>query len=240
MKKHLIRSSTVAALALFFVICFLGENFAYGAGFLDFPIMGYTSSTVPVTAVMDHDDRVGYMRTYTGEMGTFSDGCLAYENRQNVACTSSNTSKPRAYKRAVGMRWSVPGLNYQDGISESANLYMWYDNHRGYDFLVPRWVPVYASARGALTELTPSWGQITLDHSAYGYPYKTTYTHMQLLIGPLQNPVPRGALIGWVSNVAPPKQAVGTHLHFVVHKKVGGTWKMVDPYGGSGEPVLWK
>jgi len=42
--------------------------------------------------------------------------------------------------------------------------------------------------------------------------------------------------LGWVSNVAP--VYVGIHLHFEVERNTGGQWYEVDPYGGSGEPVL--
>ncbi len=227
MKKHLVYVLAIMAVALF------GLSTAH-AGFLGFPAQGYTPSNAPVTAVVDHDSRWNYIRTYTGESGSYWDGCLAYVNGLNVACNSStNASAPWAYKRPGSVAWSVSGLNYVDA-APGANLYMWYDNHRGSDFAVPQWTPVLASAMGTVIEINGTWGQITLDH---GNGYRTTYTHMQLNL-PLPQTVTKGQHLGWVSNVAP--VTVASHLHFVVTRNTGGQWYTVDPYGGSGEPVLWE
>jgi len=117
---------------------------------------------------------------------------------------------------------------------------MWYDGHRGYDFQVAQWTPVQAAARGKVTNITKDYGQVELDHSGYGYPYKTTYTHMERAGHTVGAVVKKGEIIGWVSNVSRKGEPVGVHLHFVVHRKDGRSWKLVDPYGGSGEPVLWK
>ena len=127
----------------------------------------------------------------------------------------------------------------EGALADGNNVWMWYDQHRGYDFLVKKLIPVLASARGKLDKVDTKWGQVTLDHSDYGYKYQTIYTHMKLNL-PLPKVVKKGSILGWVSNVAPSNQAVGVHLHFVVKKKVGKEWIVVDPYGGSGEPVLWK
>jgi murein DD-endopeptidase MepM/ murein hydrolase activator NlpD len=83
-------------------------------------------------------------------------------------------------------------------------------------------------------EINGTWGQITIDH---GNGYRTTYTHMQLNL-PLPQTVSKGQHIGWVSNIGP--GTVGVHLHFVAKRYKNGTWTLVDPYGGSGEPVLWE
>jgi murein DD-endopeptidase MepM/ murein hydrolase activator NlpD len=111
---------------------------------------------------------------------------------------------------------------------------MWYDGHKGYDYAVKEWTPVYAAARGKLVEIIPKDGQITLDHSNYGYAYRTIYMHMKLVYGPMPSVVPKGFLLGWVSNVYP--QKIGVHLHFGVQKKIGKEWKPADPYGER----LWK
>ncbi len=247
MQRHLIHSCTVVALSISGLI-FLGDSFVDAApsGFLDFPIDGFTSSTAPVTAVLDHDGEQpnGTITTYTGEMGSPTHGCLAYVGGQNVPCTSSNKTATRAFARQKNRQskeqpWTVSAFNYRDD-APGHNIYMWYDGHRGYDYAVQRWTPVYASARGKLNNIDSKWGQITLDHSDYGYKYQTIYTHMELVYGPMPTIVPKGFLLGWVSNVAPKDQPVGTHLHFVVKKRVGSKWVVVDPYGGSGEPRLWK
>ena len=208
------------------------------AGFLQFPATGYTSSNAPVTAVMDHNSSWNYIETYTGETGSYWDGCLAYVNGQNVACdVNTNADAPWAYKRLGGATWSTPGLNYNDDVCDdypTCSKYMWYDNHRGYDFAVPQWTSIGASAAGTIVEINGTWGQITIDH---GNGYRTTYTHMYLNL-PLPQTVSKGERIGWVSDVAP--VTVYPHLHFVVKRSTGGLWYLVDPYGGSGEPVLWE
>ena len=210
----------------------LGTSSAY-AGFLRFPLSGYSSSNAPVTAVMDHNDDIGYLKTYTGETGSYLNGCLAYVNGQNTACTSSNENAPRAYKRPGGASWSTPNMNYIDAAPGN-DIYMWYDNHRGYDFAVSQNTTVRAAAAGTVVEINGTWGQITIDH---GNNYRTTYTHMRLNL-PLPQTVSKGQHIGWVSNVGP--GTVSVHLHFVVKQYKNGVWTPVDPYGGSGEPVLWE
>lgn len=204
------------------------------AGFLRFPVYGYTKSNATVTSVMDHDNTVGSIRTYTGQTGSISDGCKAYVNKQNVACTSSNTSAPRGYKKSGGGAWSVSGMNYADYTDGGYNWYMWYDNHNGYDFGVPQWTQVVASEGGTIVAINSTWGQITIDH---GNGYRTTYTHMYLLL-PQMSTVAKGAALGWVSNVSP--DPIGPHLHFTVRRYLNGVWTLVDPYGGSGQPVLWE
>jgi murein DD-endopeptidase MepM/ murein hydrolase activator NlpD len=196
---------------------------------------------------MDHDGEQpnGTITTYTGETGSPTHGCLAYVGKKNVPCTNSNKNAPRAYARQKNklkeyQKWTVSAFDYRDYVDDSVNVYMWYDGHRGYDYAVERWTPVYASARGKLDNIDRKWGQVTLNHSDYGYVYQTTYTHMELVYGPYPSVVKKGFLLGWVSNVAPKDQPVGAHLHFVVKKKVGKKWVVVDPYGGSGEPRLWE
>ncbi len=60
---------------------------------------------------------------------------------------------------------------------------------------------------------------------------------MYLALPQPQN-INKGALLGWVSNVAP--VYVGIHLYFEVERNTGGQWYEVDPYGGSGEAILWE
>ncbi|OGG58940.1 hypothetical protein A3C89_03580 [Candidatus Kaiserbacteria bacterium RIFCSPHIGHO2_02_FULL_50_50] len=227
MEQRLIRTLTV-------ILLMFGMNQVY-AGFLKFPVpqSGYTPSTVPITAVMDHDSDWNKIKTRTGETGSYANGCLAYVSG-NVSCTSSNTSYPWAYKRPGGAAWSTPGINYID-LAPGNNVWMWYDNHHGYDFSVSQWLPVVSAESGTVTDINTSWGQVTITHSNG---YRTTYTHMYLNL-PMPQTVSKGQHIGWVSNVAPSSQAVGVHLHFVVERNTGGHWYQVDPYGGSGEPVLW-
>ncbi len=208
----------------------------FAAGFLEFPVVGYTKSTAPVTAIMDHDTKWNSIKTFKGQTGSFKDGCLAYVGGKNVVCNSStNSNAPWAYKRPNGAQWSMSGINYLD-MAPGTNIYMWYDNHRGYDFAVPEDTPVIAAADGTLGNITTSWGQVSIIHNNG---YKTTYTHMQLNL-PLPTNIKQGSIIGWVSDVAPASSPVGPHLHFVVDRNTGGKWYTVDPYGGSGEPAIWE
>lgn len=205
------------------------------AGFLWFPAPGYYAFSAPVTAVPDLDSRLNYIKTRTGETGSYWDGCLAYVNNANVACNAStNAAAPWAYKRPGGVPWTVNWMNYNDYASSNGNIYMWYDNHHGYDYAIPAGSEIVAPAAGNIVSIDSSWGQITIDH---GNGYQTTYTHMNLYRTSLGS-VARNERLGYVSNVAP--VPVSPHLHFVVKKYVGGQWVVVDPYGSVGEPVLWE
>ncbi|MEY3783905.1 MAG: hypothetical protein RLZZ230_227 [Candidatus Parcubacteria bacterium] len=218
------------------LLSLLFSSNSYAAGFLEFPALGYTKSTASVTAVMDHDNRWNYIKTFKGQVGSFKDGCLAYVGGKNVTCDPlTNSSSPWSYKRLNGAQWSVSGLNYTD-MAPGTNVYMWYDNHKGYDFAVPEDTPVIAAASGTLGKITTSWGQVAVIHNNG---YKTTYTHMQLNL-PLPLNITKGSILGWVSDVAPSSSPVGPHLHFVVERNTGGKWYVVDPYGGSGESAIWE
>lgn len=229
MKNNFI--SIFVAIALIFFV-----TNVHSAGFLKFPVVGYTKSTAPVTAVVDNDLRPNYIKTFKGETGSYYDGCLAYVGGNNVTCNpNTNSGSPWGYKRPGGMAWTVTGIKYIDA-APGTNIYMWYDGHRGYDFAVPEMTPVVASAGGILGKITTSWGQVTIDH---GNGYRTTYTHMQLNL-PLPTNITKGSIIGWVSDVAPSSSSVSPHLHFVVEKSSGGKWEVVDPYGVAGNNVLWE
>jgi len=228
--KKFVTSAVLSAILVFFVS--VGSAFA---GFLGSPLSGYGPYTTPITAVMDHDSRWNYIESYTGETGSYWDGCLAYVNGQNVVCAEWNEPYPWAYKKSGGGDWSIM-FNYDDDASGSGYQYLWYDNHTGYDYGVLQWTPVLAAASGYVTYYDSTWGQIKIDH---GNGYRTAYTHMTNIV-PNYCPqyVTKGSVIGYVSNVAP--ISVGYHLHFEVEKNVSGSWVEVDPYGGSGQPVLWE
>lgn len=228
MKKYLTMVSVVFDL-------FLSNMSAAQAGFLWFPVPGYYASTTPVVAVPDLDTRVGYIKTRTGETGNISDGCLAYVNKVNVPCDSTNTKAPRAFRRTGGLPWTMTGINYDDGGAPGTNLYLWYYGHTGYDYLIPRGSPVVVPAAvSAVVDINPAYGQVTLDH---GNGYRSFYTHMSIVPGLQYVTITRNSVIGYVSSVG----ASGIHLHFTVKKYVSGQWVVVDPYGSSdGEPILWE
>lgn len=204
--------------------------------FLQFPLhsSGYTPYDTPVTAVFDHDDTIGSIRTYTGEVGSKTDGCLEYvqKEKKNVACSNENTTNLRAYKKFGGSAWITPDINYHDYASNSGKEYMWYDNHSGYDYAVGR-IPVTASASGIIEDINATYGQVTIDH---GNGYRTFYTHMDIL-SDLPKNVIKGQIIGTVSDVY---SEGSVHLHFTVKKSNGNDLDVVDPYGGNGMPLLWE
>lgn len=231
MKNHFVRACMVL------VAAFLGLNSAY-AGFLGTPLYGYTPYAAPVSAVMDHDSRWNYIQTYAGESGSYWDGCLAYyggtnPNRPCNPNDSVNKSKPWGYKKSGGGNWTVV-FNYNDYASPSGKEYMWYDNHHGYDYAVPQWTPVLATASGQVVSYTSSVGQIKVDH---GNGYRTAYTHMNAITVGVGSWVSKGTVVGYVSNIG----AAGIHLHFEVERfNPFILWYEVDPYGDNQEPVLWE
>lgn len=223
----------------FALFSFFTVTVSEAAGFLAFPLAGYGPYSAPITAVLDHDTAsASAIVTFTGERGTKKDGCLAYVGGANKSCDSTNTTAPRAYRKTGGGSWNLGGISYIDA-APGVNDYMWYDNHRGYDYAVAEWTQILAAAAGTIIAWDPAWGQLTIDH---GNGYRTIYTHMKLN-APLPLKLKKGQHIGWVSNIAP--SPVKVHLHFVVQmKRTDGVWVIADPYGGKDngttQSVLWQ
>jgi len=199
---------------------------------LKFPLQGYTKTSAPVQAVMDFDTRWNYITTRTGETGDYWSGCLAYVNGQNVACSQNNEAAPWAYKRPGGSSWNVAGFSYDDGGAPGTNVYMWYDNHRGYDYAVTEGTDVLAAADGEVTDILPSMGQVEITHSNG---YKTYYLHMNPIVVNEGDDVDQGEKIGDVSDEGAPG---AIHLHFGVYDSSGN---LLDPYGRTGlYGALWQ
>lgn len=227
------------------MLCLATSN-ASAAGFLYFPIEGRNIWTVPISAVPDLDTTAGRIAIFTGESGTPSNGCRKYISAGNFpSCSPSDTANNAVlgYGKSGGSNWQINGLPYHDGVSPTGKTYLFYDNHRAYDFPVAAGSWVGAAATGTLVEINTTYGQLKLQHNYNGQIYQTVYTHM--IINPaaaalLNQTVPVFTRLGQVSNVG----TGGVHLHFAVLKKVGGLWIPVDPFDGphpteGTQPMLW-
>lgn len=192
-----------------------------------FPIRGLSPDEAPVSALLDHDTRKNYIRIFTGETGSYWDGCLRYRNGQNVACGSSEEGGVRGFKRPGGRRWSTPGIDYRD-FDPGSDVILWYDNHRGYDYLFGEGTTVRAAASGRVTQIISSYGQVEITHNNG---MKTYYTHMRNIRVSVGDRVTTSTVLAEISDVAPSWDPVGVHLHFVVKDEDGN---VLDPYGVKG------
>jgi len=110
---------------------------------LTFPLPDYSPYTIPITAVFDNDGlKNGRVVAYNGEVGSVNP--WVYTN--NVI----------GYMKQDGSDFELPLLNYDDQIGEPqpANLYLFYDGHRGYDYAVPVGKEIIAPADGKLALAT--------------------------------------------------------------------------------------
>jgi len=230
---------------LLFSLLFLFTTKVFAGSFW-FPIDGVYPYTVKVTAFPDLDTAVGVIKTRMGEKGRKSNGCIAMTN--SYPCTSAYKKDYSvwAYKKDGGSKWNLAGINY---VSDP--YYMWYDNHTGYDFADSSYTgkSVHAAEDSVIKTVSSDWGQVEIEHNINGVLYRTIYTHMDisktrndLIVG---KKIWRWFKLGTVSNKTPAGIYVGHHLHFVTKKKVGTSWKTVDPYGHweNGveiEPYLWE
>lgn len=233
----------IALLLFFSTIFFNTKTFA---GSFWFPIDGVYPYTVKVTAFPDLDQTIGIIKSRMGEKGRKSNGCIAYT--KDYPCTNSYKKDYSVwgYKKDGGRKWNLAGINY---VGDP--YYMWYDNHFGYDFADSSYASkgVHAVEDGIIKSVNSDWGQVEIEHDINGVLYRTIYTHMDIS-ATKSSLIPEEKIYRWfklgvVSNKAPSGISVGKHLHFVVKKKVGTSWKMVDPYGQwengvEVEPYLWE
>lgn len=217
------------------------------AGSFWFPIETVYPYTVKVTAVPDLDTAIGVIKTRMGEKGRKSNGCVAlFSDTYPFTSAYKKDYSVWGYKKDGGGKWNLAGINY------AGDPYiMWYDNHNGYDFSDPSYSgkSVHAVENGVIKLVNSDWGQVEIEHNINGVIYRTTYTHMDisttrssLIVG---TTIYRWFKLGTVSNKTPAGISVGKHLHFVTKKKVGTSWKIVDPYGHwengvEVEPYLWE
>jgi hypothetical protein len=228
------------------------------AGTFWFPLEGLYPNTVQVNAVPDLDQRQYYIRSRLNEIGRRSNGCLPDTSYQ-CNNTFDSVKSVWGYIKDGGGYWLFDEVDYTED-----KLYLYYDNHRGYDFhTFQANAPVHTVEAGTFCGKTASIGQVCVLHTildgAQKVVYKTYYTHMANIPSSIANMVygtkiAKWAKIGTVSNTG----TSAVHLHFVVYKydpnhtdlsrrKVTSDgWIVVDPYGlrkgsyGSYlEPKLW-
>jgi hypothetical protein len=229
------------------------------AGTFWFPLEGLYPYSVQVTAVPDLDQRPYYMRSRMNEVGRRSNGCLP-DNSYQCSNTFDAAKSVWGYLKDGGGNWEFDGVQYNDLTSTSKHAYLWYDNHRGYDFITTQSnAPVHTVEAGTFCGITPKYGQVCVQHILPSGTYKTYYTHMANIPSSISSlgfgqKIAKWAKVGTVSNVGTSE----VHLHFVVQKydpkhlsysrrKVTDDgWIVVDPYGlkngpyGSDiEPYLW-
>jgi murein DD-endopeptidase MepM/ murein hydrolase activator NlpD len=235
----------------FFAIVFIAALFCISnpvyAGTFWFPLEGYYPYQVPISAVPDLDTRDGYIKTRLSDTGKRENGCIDNNTTQSCVLPFDSTTDVWGFKKDGGGDWWLDGVPYDDGLSGSGSVYMWYDNHRGYDFAVPEGVGVHAVEAGTTCTFYAPLNQVCLKHVVNGVTYQTYYAHMRNVPTRLKtvgNVVTKWEYLGYVSKYG----AEGVHLHFVTRKLVKGTLVTVDPYGHKEwrnggwidtEPYLW-
>lgn len=239
-------------------VCLIaGISSSAQAGSFWFPIAGHYpySTNLKVTAVPDLDPRLDFIKTRLFETGLKSKGCIA--DNANYPCNSTYVKDYSvwAYKRQGGGDWSFDGVRYNDGRGGSGKKWLWYDNHRGYDFTSTTTThpEIYSVEGGSTCGYVPSIGQMCIQHSLNGGVYRTYYGHMKDIPSNLKqnggwgHSVYRWYFLGRMSN----KGTGGVHLHFVTQKLVDAQWVVVDPYGHKpgwpgnttddpNNPYLWE
>lgn len=245
--------------AVALALCF---SLSAHAGTFWFPLNGYYPYSVNVTAVPDLNQKSELMRSRMNQYGKRSNGCI--DDATGSSCSGSWTaSKVWGYKKDGGGLWEFDGVPYT-----SNKNYLYYDNHRGYDFSVPANTSVHTVEGGTFCGVYTAEGQVCIEHNLSYGKYRTYYTHMNIANWvnylSMGDWVGKWAHIGNVSNVS--QYPVGVHLHFATYKyesycvtnatttfckerlgNVGPGWIVVDPYGlknGVGgtdiEPYLWQ
>jgi hypothetical protein len=223
------------------------------AGTFWFPIEQHYPYDVTVTSVPDLDNRNEFMRSRMNQTGKRSNGCM--DDATGIACVGNfSSSKVWGYKKDSGGTWEFDGVPY----AEDKN-YLYYDNHRGYDFLpkTGRSTRVHAVEAGYFCGYNSTYGQVCIQHTISDSVYKTFYTHMANIPTAIKQAVPNVSWInkwdelGNVSN----QGTDSLHLHFVTCKydpnhqsfstrsnsNCGPGFITVDPYGlkdGPGQPDI--
>ena len=242
---------------MFFINSYFITSFVTAGSFW-FPLDGHYpySNYNNIQAVTDLDQRNFYVRSRMNETGRYSNGCL--NDMTGGSCGSKSTfsnSSVWGYKKDGSGSWQFDGVPYVGSVT-----YIYYDNHRGYDFAVPAGTGVHAVEDGTFCGHVPAYRQICIQHSISEGTYQTYYTHMNNIPSWLKNAsigtfISQWTKLGTVYKVG----ASGVHLHFATYKydpyhpnystrktPSDNGWIVVDPYGlknGPGgtdlEPYLW-
>lgn len=234
------KTNFIKAILLGFAFCVTQTAHA---GTFWFPVEGHYpySSNLRVTAVPDLDPAVGSIKTRLWQTGQKSDGCI--NASPSYPCTSTYVADYSvwAYKKNGGGSWDFDGVLYNDGQGGTGKVWLWYDNHRGYDFVsnTASTPAIHAVESGTICDYVPSYGQVCIKHILPTGTYRTYYTHMTNIpsaIKTIGTTVTRWDYLGNMGGVAP--GGIAVHLHFVTQKLVNGWYQTVDPYGHKpGWPI---
>jgi murein DD-endopeptidase MepM/ murein hydrolase activator NlpD len=231
---------------------------------LAWPLPSGNPYTAHCVAVLDHDDTVGRVVAYNGEVGSI-----------DPVVDQSTTG----YAKMSGVPFDlalVGGyVDHQPATLENTHLF--YDNHRGFDYPAVLGTEIRAAAAGRLFAATGqttanggiwrnptaaptfndesvySWSKLHTFYILHGGGLSTWYLHASDLSPTvLQNiaangyaDVERGDVVGYVGAWG----ADGAHLHFGVRETTGTaaggnvTAVLVDPYGNSDtdySEILWQ
>ncbi len=242
--------------------------------FLNFPVSGYGPfSTGIMSTVLDHE--VPHDLTQTtlpfGSATTLgpyghSGGILSYTGELFLATGTYPNADDACYPKPSNTHqtstWSTRLQGLYTGTSGSGannctvNNALNYDNHPGYDYLIPQGTAVHPSYSGNIiftkcivtfsnstaSNICDQYGAVAVDH---GNGFVTQYLHMNNLnygtaASGTNQPVTTSWTLGNVYHTAP--TTIGTHLHFEVLQRRSVTvdpnnyysrknYYVVDPYG---------
>ena len=201
---------------------------------LTFPLRGYTSTTAPCQAVLDHSVfsvspikwyvKDGKVTAFDGETGLKTYGSRSLDIYD--CCVG--------YKNSSGLPFLQGKLNYKGGV------YLYFDGHAGYDYAVPTGSIVQASGPGKLyianSDLVNGggWSVYKTCYLSHGNGFYSWYLYVNLdstLLAMIKTngyaSVTRGQTIGRTS---------GAYLHFDVRQGGIGPSNVVDPYKAQ----LWQ
>jgi hypothetical protein len=189
---------------------------------LALPISGYTSTSVPISAVMDNAiGQPNVMTLYDGSVLKRDYGCIRYVDQRYRTCVSGDVASTSngvvlGFKRQDGGQ-VMTDINYQSPYPSVA----FYDEHTGTDLAVPGGTAVYSPMAGTITVTGDAYNSIIIDH---GDGWQTTLLHLVVENAYAWNGrlVGKGYRVGTVGGTG----GVAAHLHMTI-KKAGAR---NDPY----------
>ena len=202
------------------------DNFSLG-----FPVNGYTSTTVPISAVLDHTvfdtnpvdfyQIDGTVRAFNGEIGS-SD---YYSDCSGTVC---------GYSMDLNNTYFLTSYNY------TGNEFLYYDGHSGFDFAIPSGTNILAPADGKLYWATSdpvngnvgSFNTFYIDHENG---YTTWFLHCSSLTATVLAEIQQNgyAMVSKGSHIAESGDVGATgsyHLHFEVRLNGVDDENVIDPY----------